>query len=242
MDSDDIENNNSDVVFSAGDASTEDGIGGPKLKLSLLGNRKQKKLLSSAMDSKSSSATMTPVSKTFPRQPFSQNEENSTTTTTAIKQQLVAELTSSNQSQSGSSTNTVSPSRLVSQSSSLNSPSPATPNSSKSKSKQTFSLISQLSDDLMSDVASKARTLSANFSSAANKNSAGSFLSSILSENGESGDKESGIETTGNSNTSLLRQSFSSILPSSISNMNLKLVFLILLKLLPKKVCKLKEN
>ncbi|RMZ99493.1 MAP kinase-activating death domain [Brachionus plicatilis] len=99
-------------------------------------SNKYKTLTSS--DSKSSSATMTPVSKNFPKSPFDAE----------ISQQKPTHRTNSS-----SSTNTVTARNL-------NQIPLQTPKAS-SKKQSSFMFITQFSDDLIHDVASKARTLSA---------------------------------------------------------------------------------
>ncbi len=135
-------------------------------------------------DSKSSSANITPVTKTLPtgRQFFDTLSLNSNSAAT------------------------------------INAPpdSPHTPNSASSSSSRktkkmqsSFSLISQLSDDLLSDVANKARSLGSK--AAAN-------MSSIINEE-LSGSPTNGTSAN-NANKSLLKTSLS-ILPNSLSTLNL---------------------
>ena len=98
-------------------------------------NNKCKKFVSS--DSKSSSAAMTPVNKNFPKSPFDME----------IFQQKPNQRTNSS-----SSTHTVTSRNL--------SHTPAHTPKSTNKKQSSFMFIAQFSDDLIHDVANKARTLS----------------------------------------------------------------------------------
>ena len=104
------------------------------------------------IDYKSSSASMTPVNKNFPRSPFDSNTSSMTQLATA----------SSSSSPHSSTTDLMKQKqRTSSQSSNATLISPKPRNTPiKNKKQSSFSLISQISDDLMSDVASKARSLS----------------------------------------------------------------------------------
>ena len=135
------------------------------------------KKLAHANDSKSSSATITPVNKYFPKPVFEEAESGSSLNSPAAHDQLKQKP------------------RADSQSSLTNRLSNKTSQSPRSK-PSSFALISQLSDDIFSDMASKAKHLTANISSK-------KFVSNILSEESQ------------------LKQS-ASLMTSSLSSLSIK--------------------
>lgn len=125
-------------------------------------------------DSRSSSATITPVNKAFPRSPFGDGDES--TKTAYNRQPLRSTATPTNRSAdtTGSSTLT------------------ATPKSSTKK-QSSFSFISQLSDDFFGDVASKAKSTIPTLAAANRK------LTNMLreSENSSANNESSESNSTG---------------------------------------------
>lgn len=163
-------------------------------------------------DSKSSSATLTPVNKTFPRYTFELNNTAIANITNSIQSSPSSNLAnnetttrSPQRTNSTSSTNTVTPNKpkLANKTSSGT---PATPN----KKQSSFQFISQLSDDLINDVTNKAKNLSSITKS--------NRLSSILGEDSKERENSENkpIQQT-------LKQSLSN-LPSSLSNLALKTI------------------
>lgn len=162
-------------------------------------------------DSKSSSTTITPVSKTFPRSPFdpsapnasmsisSQNStetaatnslnssshdietgaNNNTTTTITNTNNNIATTQRSSQSSIGT---------LKSTKSNKSSDHPYTPTPKSSKKQSSFSFITQLSDDLLSDVASKAKSTIPTLAAANRK------ISSILRDESRDSGTSAGSE------------------------------------------------